>query len=266
MVYQNDDASYCLRNDEEDSHHCDVVIIGAGIAGIAAAQMLMDGGMKNIAVLEAQSYAGGRIRSLPFKDSFLELGAQWIHGERNNIFKLAQQYNLTSNVSSEEGEGVYLREDGSIVPSEIVEETQDIVDTILEECESFARTKKCTQNPPSSVGHHLKQKFREYLDSCLNSGESKETLAIKEELYDWHLRFQVIDNACMDLENLSAKYWGNYVICSGSVHVNFCKGYTSLINELLTEIDSPKTLYLNCPVKEVIWNEIVQASVYDAAI
>ena len=62
----------------------DIVIIGAGIAGLECAAKLHSYNFKNLVVLEAQDYIGGRIRteyinndeSLP-----LEHGATWIHGD-----------------------------------------------------------------------------------------------------------------------------------------------------------------------------------------
>ena len=38
----------------------DAVIVGAGWAGISAAKALLDGGVDNVLVLEAQDYIGGR--------------------------------------------------------------------------------------------------------------------------------------------------------------------------------------------------------------
>ncbi|XP_071447992.1 uncharacterized protein [Hetaerina americana] len=234
---------------------CDVIIVGAGVAGLAAAKTLLNGGIRDIIILEAQDYAGGRIKSLGFGDSFIELGAQWIHGEDNEICKLAQEYGLTSNVISMEGEGVYLREDGSRVNANLIKEVKGIVDDILEECESFAKSHITLYGIPSSVGQHLKNKFNNYLNLCRQSGESEEIISIKEELYDWHLRFQIIDNSCLRLENLSAKAWGNYAFCDGSEHVNFHSGYSTLIEKLVSDLP-PGVLHLNSPVKEVKWQPV----------
>lgn len=63
--------------------HADVVIVGAGMAGLAAASALVDAGVATI-VLEGRDRIGGRIwtdRSLGVP---LELGASWIHGVRGN--------------------------------------------------------------------------------------------------------------------------------------------------------------------------------------
>lgn len=99
-----------------------IVIIGAGAAGIAAAVRLIEKGMKNVLILEAKNRIGGRIHTVPYcKYSFekiqrsfycsenfftleiymflaenvIELGAQWCHGEENNIiYSLAAPHNL----------------------------------------------------------------------------------------------------------------------------------------------------------------------------
>jgi monoamine oxidase len=64
----------------------DVVVIGAGAAGLAAAHHLTQKGLK-VAILEARSRIGGRI--LTFTDSTdgfpVELGAEFLHGKPESI-------------------------------------------------------------------------------------------------------------------------------------------------------------------------------------
>lgn len=54
-----------------------IVIIGAGVAGIAAARKLLERGFRNILVLEAENRIGGRIQTIPFGGNVVDLGAQW---------------------------------------------------------------------------------------------------------------------------------------------------------------------------------------------
>ena len=64
----------------------DVVVIGAGWAGIAAANTLNELGITNIIVLEARNYIGGRsVTSYELgRDSPVDLGSTFVHGRINN--------------------------------------------------------------------------------------------------------------------------------------------------------------------------------------
>ncbi|KAJ7533324.1 hypothetical protein O6H91_13G043300 [Diphasiastrum complanatum] len=70
-----------------------VVIVGAGIAGLSAANRLQSGGnlLFELTVLEASDRVGGRICSFEFAGEKLELGATWIHGiEGSPIYEIAE--------------------------------------------------------------------------------------------------------------------------------------------------------------------------------
>lgn len=70
-----------------------VIVIGAGIAGLATARQLVDAG-KKVVVLEARNRLGGRIHtSTKWADVPLDLGATWIHGDgaANPLTGLAQK-------------------------------------------------------------------------------------------------------------------------------------------------------------------------------
>jgi monoamine oxidase len=53
----------------------------------------------------AQDHPGGRISSVLLNGCWIETGAQWIHGQNNEVWKLAHKYDLLSTVTSSEGEG-----------------------------------------------------------------------------------------------------------------------------------------------------------------
>jgi monoamine oxidase len=69
----------------------DLIVVGAGVAGLAAAQRLTKAGVR-VVVLEARGRIGGRIwtdRSWP--GTPIDMGASWIHGvTRNPIARLAR--------------------------------------------------------------------------------------------------------------------------------------------------------------------------------
>lgn len=61
-----------------------ILIIGAGVSGLSAAQTAKSLGYTNVVVLEAQNKVGGRLISDSSLGFTVDLGAAWIHGINNN--------------------------------------------------------------------------------------------------------------------------------------------------------------------------------------
>lgn len=72
----------------------EVVIIGAGMAGLAAAQRLRSAGLAPL-VLEAQERIGGRVWTDRSR-GVVELGAEFIHGKKAVTWDLIRQANLVT--------------------------------------------------------------------------------------------------------------------------------------------------------------------------
>jgi monoamine oxidase len=77
----------------------DVAVIGAGIAGLAAAGVLARAGLRTV-VLEARDRVGGRIwTSTRWPDLPVDLGASWIHGtDGNPVYREANRLGLATSV------------------------------------------------------------------------------------------------------------------------------------------------------------------------
>lgn len=72
-----------------------VIIVGAGPAGIAAATKLLSNNFRDILILEAEPKIGGRIHSVKFFDAYVDIGARWCHGQRNNVvYEMVKNMNL----------------------------------------------------------------------------------------------------------------------------------------------------------------------------
>ncbi|MCU0882069.1 MAG: FAD-dependent oxidoreductase [Hyphomonadaceae bacterium] len=61
----------------------DVLVIGAGMAGLAAGRMLADAG-HSVTIIEARDRIGGRVHSPNDRFGGADLGAAWIHGDETN--------------------------------------------------------------------------------------------------------------------------------------------------------------------------------------
>jgi monoamine oxidase len=82
-----------------DSFEPDVLIIGAGVAGLAAAGMLSRAGIR-VLVLEARNRLGGRVLTVhpPDLDVAIELGAEFIHGRPPQTFELIESGGLQTSM------------------------------------------------------------------------------------------------------------------------------------------------------------------------
>jgi monoamine oxidase len=77
-----------------------VIVVGAGMAGLTAAKELADSGFE-VVVLESRDRSGGRIWTDYSLDVPVDLGAAWIHGKNKNpIFDLARKAGIKTAPSS----------------------------------------------------------------------------------------------------------------------------------------------------------------------
>jgi monoamine oxidase len=85
-----------------------VIVVGAGLAGLAAARELQNHGYQ-VEVLEGRDRIGGRIwTSTKWADIPLDLGASWIHGlDGNPLTKLAKHANTQIVETSYESNRIY---------------------------------------------------------------------------------------------------------------------------------------------------------------
>ncbi|WBQ11938.1 FAD-dependent oxidoreductase [Hyphomonadaceae bacterium BL14] len=86
-----------------------VIIIGAGMAGLAAARALTRRGAR-VTLLEARGRLGGRIHtSRVWRDAPADLGASWIHGEHGNpLTTLARACGAEALVTRQDNAGLYI--------------------------------------------------------------------------------------------------------------------------------------------------------------
>ena len=89
-----------------DSTQYDVIIVGAGYAGLTAAQNLIAANQK-VLLLEARERVGGRVYTKILDDgSYVDLGGAWIGPSQDRIYALAKQYGVETFKTFDEGKSI----------------------------------------------------------------------------------------------------------------------------------------------------------------
>lgn len=92
----------------------DVVIIGAGPAGLTAAYRLQQVGY-SVAVLEARHRVGGRTWNGDIGGAFIEIGGQWISPDQTELAALVKELGLTTFDRYREGDSIYKNLAGEVI-------------------------------------------------------------------------------------------------------------------------------------------------------
>ncbi len=89
----------------------DVVVIGAGAAGLTAANELKKAGL-SVAVLEARDRVGGRLWTDVVDGAMLEIGGQWVSPDQDALIETLADLGLETYDRYREGDSVYIGPDG----------------------------------------------------------------------------------------------------------------------------------------------------------
>eukprot|EP01023_Acetabularia_acetabulum_P031500 TRINITY_DN29553_c0_g1_i2.p1 TRINITY_DN29553_c0_g1~~TRINITY_DN29553_c0_g1_i2.p1 ORF type:complete len:339 (+),score=59.24 TRINITY_DN29553_c0_g1_i2:46-1062(+) len=116
-LFEINNAFQCPTNLDTD-----VLILGAGIAGISAAQTLHENGIDNFIIIEGKDRIGGRMKHESFGGITINIGANWISGvsesgesaQVNPVWKLKQKCGLNVSITDYD-DGITYNKQGDII-------------------------------------------------------------------------------------------------------------------------------------------------------
>jgi monoamine oxidase len=97
-------------------HDCDVVVVGAGLAGLAAARELAGAGL-DVQVVEARDRVGGRTLNHSVgerPDDVVELGGQWVGPTQLEVMTLAGELGVQTYPTYTEGKNLFEMKPGKV--------------------------------------------------------------------------------------------------------------------------------------------------------
>ncbi|SOC52716.1 monoamine oxidase [Blastococcus aggregatus] len=92
----------------------DVVVVGAGFAGLVAATDVLSAG-RSVVVLEARDRVGGRTETVRLAGAELEAGGQWTGPGQDELARLASRLGVPTFPQPAAGDEVVIRPDGTAV-------------------------------------------------------------------------------------------------------------------------------------------------------
>ncbi|XP_028169700.1 probable polyamine oxidase 5 isoform X1 [Ostrinia furnacalis] len=236
-------SSHVEEEEEEEKKRKlkDVVVIGCGAAGIAALSKLQDAGL-DVVGLEAASRIGGRIRTIPFADGVVDLGAAWCHGETGNkVFELANPHDLLGRPGKEEV--WYIFSNGTLMPN-------GNANTIVNEFKDAERDANGIDK--RSISKCIDEKVGR--KSIVDPGR----IPITAPFIEWYKRDNHLGGQVDPKEGKSLRNLVENETCRGEFWLNWKgKGYKTILDVLLKKYPhsskSEPEIFLNTKVNSVIW-------------
>ncbi|XP_021564436.1 spermine oxidase isoform X4 [Carlito syrichta] len=242
-----------------------VVVIGAGLAGLAAAKALLEQGFTDVTVLEASSRIGGRVQSVKLGHATFELGATWIHGSHGNpIYHLAEANGLLEETTdgersvgrislySKNGVACYLTNHGCRIPKDVVEEFSDLYNEVYNLTQEFFRhDKPVNAESKNSVGVFTREEVRNRIRDDPDDPEA--TKRLKLAMIQQYLKVESCESSSHSMDEVSLSAFGEWTEIPGAHHV-IPSGFMRVV-ELLAEGIPTHVIQMGKPVRCIHWDQ-----------
>ncbi|EDW57164.1 spermine oxidase [Drosophila virilis] len=198
-----------------------ILILGAGVSGLACAVELKRHGFENVRIVEMSNRIGGRIRTMKFADNYIDLGAQWVYGQQENVvYQMVKEMNMLEPAGDMFRHMDWIRSSGQRMSRSLARKLVNVLSSIYryKRSELFERE--------GTFGEYLVEKFAEEL--------SKPGLKnLNRELAAEFLRtFKKMEGSAVDTD-MSASGYETYRTCHGENHNFRERGFKQFLRVLL---------------------------------
>jgi monoamine oxidase len=210
-----------------------VIIIGAGVAGLAAAGQLGRAGV-DARVLEARDRIGGRVLTLfdPACKCPIELGAEFIHGKPREIWDLLRKAN--AEITEVQGEA-WCSEAGGLSPCGFWDGVEEILG-------------KMDDTQPD-------ESFADFLERCCRSPKTPAKMRARQHAQSYVSGFNAADPALVGVHWLVKEMRAEEKI-EGDRAFRFRNGYKDLLDIFAGELkDSGIAVQTGTVVEQVRWQK-----------
>ena len=187
-----------------------VVVVGAGIAGVAAARHLQALGHK-VVVLESSERSGGRIRTQEFentsassasgRNAVADLGGSILSGKSGNpLCVVARQLGIKTQTI--QPECPLFDKEGQLIDETIDAQVEKDFNEILAQMSRYRDSLTVDAAAKKSFGQELSRR----IDSVLRDGVPVGSLMSTTQTFDWHVANLEFANAAR-ADDLSLRYW-----------------------------------------------------------
>lgn len=181
--------------------------MGAGVAGLACAVELKNNGLNNVRIVEMSDRIGGRVKTMKFADNYIDLGAQWVYGESENlVWQMADADELGKSDGTITNMG-WIRSNGKKISQVVVDQMLKLITTIYDNMQDDAIDPTIT--------------FGDYLSKMFDREVEKQNIRIDKKLAkEFIVTFKKMEGNMADTDMSAYDYW-SFKPCDGSGLLNW---------------------------------------------
>ncbi|CAG9766300.1 unnamed protein product [Ceutorhynchus assimilis] len=225
-----------------------IIVIGSGPSGIAAATKLLKNNFTNLIILEAENRIGGRINSIKFGNAYVDLGAEYCHGQEGNIvYSMVKDLDVLRHSVNK---FPVIRSNGEKVDEETVRkiweftESLEATDKPLPECDNATSVGECLD---------IRSKVFEA------SGKNEKQKEIFSEAKIWIESYISSLDSPLDLHDLNENT--NYRKCEGDLGMHWNgHGYKTILEIMMQKYPNPDN---QLPIDDKIFFKKVVSNISD---